>query len=247
MTRAIILAAGRGSRMGKETESKPKCLTILKGKPLLEWQLSSLKKAEIHSIELVTGYKSELLKPFVSQTHLNKEWAATNMVSSLFCAPAFEGDTIISYSDITYSHEHVLALKNSPHDIVITADREWLKLWSLRFKNPLDDAETFLNKGDQLLSIGSMTNNLDEIKAQFMGLLKISNNGWKTLYSVYNEFTLAQRQKMDMTSLLNHLLLRKITVNIEFISGKWCECDTYEDILIYENELTKKEWQHDWR
>ena len=37
--RALILAAGRGSRMGKETESKPKCFSILSGKRLLDWQL----------------------------------------------------------------------------------------------------------------------------------------------------------------------------------------------------------------
>ena len=248
MTRAIILAAGRGSRMGKETESKPKCLTLLKGKSLLEWQLSSLKKAGIHSIDLVTGYKSDLLKPFVSQTHLNKEWATTNMVSSLFCAPAFEGDTIISYSDITYAHDHIVALKNSPHDIVITADIEWLKLWSLRFTDPLEDAETFAYDHKTLVSIGETPKSLSEINAQFMGLIKLSQIGWDRLYSAFIQFSNEERKKLDMTTLLNYLLSIGITIHIEFISGKWCECDTYEDVLKYEQALlVEKKWSHDWR
>ena len=48
--RALILAAGRGSRMGKETEFKPKCFTILYGKRLLDWQIETLKASEIDEI-----------------------------------------------------------------------------------------------------------------------------------------------------------------------------------------------------
>tara|TARA_B110000003_G_C16542839_1_gene493486 strand:- start:277 stop:1026 length:750 start_codon:yes stop_codon:yes gene_type:complete len=248
MTRAIILAAGRGSRMGSQTENKPKCLTILNGKSLLEWQLNSLKQAGVDDIELVTGYKSKLLQRYVSRTHLNPEWAKTNMVSSLFCASPFNGDTIISYSDITYSHEHVLAIKNSKHDIVITADINWLKLWSLRFENPLDDAETFISRKKNLVSIGKKTNDLNEIQAQFMGLLKLSQKGWLTLQNIFQDFPDDQRRKMDMTSLLGHLLEKKVPIFIEFVKGKWCECDTYNDVLIYEKLLEETiDWSHDWR
>ena len=59
--KAIILAAGRGSRMKNLTDEKPKCLAKLRGKPLLEWQLTSLREAGIEDIAIVTGYKRELL------------------------------------------------------------------------------------------------------------------------------------------------------------------------------------------
>ena len=60
--RALILAAGRGSRMGKETALKPKCFTILHGKRLLDWQIESLKASGIDEISIVTGYKTEMFE-----------------------------------------------------------------------------------------------------------------------------------------------------------------------------------------
>ena len=41
--KAIILAAGRGSRMKNLTDEKPKCLIELHGKALLDWQIQAIK------------------------------------------------------------------------------------------------------------------------------------------------------------------------------------------------------------
>ena len=57
--RAIILAAGRGSRMGSLTSSLPKCRTIFKGKELIEWQMESLSKSGINEIAIVRGYLAD--------------------------------------------------------------------------------------------------------------------------------------------------------------------------------------------
>ena len=59
--RAVILAAGRGSRMKNLTDDRPKCLVELKGKALLDWQLESLRASGIREIAVISGYKSELL------------------------------------------------------------------------------------------------------------------------------------------------------------------------------------------
>ena len=57
--KAVILAAGRGSRMGGRTEAKPKCLSVLAGKTLLDWQLEALRAAGIGDIGIVRGYLGE--------------------------------------------------------------------------------------------------------------------------------------------------------------------------------------------
>ena len=60
--KAIILAAGRGTRMGTLTDEKPKCLLEVKGETLLEKQLKTIYDSGIHQIGIVTGYKNELLE-----------------------------------------------------------------------------------------------------------------------------------------------------------------------------------------
>lgn len=248
MSRAIILAAGRGSRMGAETDNKPKCLTVLKGKCLLDWQIESLTKASIQDISIVGGYKNEMLKDRGLKVTVNERWSETNMVASLMCSEASDAETIISYSDIVYSYDHVKRLKESKHDITITADKDWFDLWSLRFENPLEDAETFTSNDSELTSIGKKTDNLKDIEAQYMGLIKLTKKGWDTIEQVYNGFTQAQKDKLDMTTLLNTLLENKISVNVVFVDGKWCEVDNYSDALAYEKALeTKNNWSHDWR
>ena len=245
--RALILAAGRGSRMGNETASKPKCFTILDGKRLLDWQMESLQSAGISDISVVTGYKTEMFKGDFPK-YVNKRWSETNMVASLFCADAFDGNTIISYSDIVYKKDHITNLNKSDADITITADRDWADLWSLRFENPLDDAETFKSDNEKLLEIGGKTDNISEIEAQYMGLLKLSPKGWQMMLDVFLSLSEIEKDKMDMTKMLNLLLSKGIGINVVFINGGWCEADEYSDILAYEKELNQnKDWKHDWR
>jgi len=53
--KAIIIAAGEGSRMGKLTQNIPKPLVNVNGKSIIERQLSILKQNDILDIIIVTG------------------------------------------------------------------------------------------------------------------------------------------------------------------------------------------------
>ena len=241
---AIILAAGRGSRMGRSTENSHKCLTILNKKTLLEWQQESLRQAGADNITVVRGYKAEMIKGNF-RTIDNPRWAETNMVATLFCATKIKEDTIISYSDIVYSSGHIKDLIGKKGDIVITADRDWLSLWSSRFANPYEDAETFKTEGDRLTVIGEKNDNLENIEAQYMGLVKFSPRGWDLAYNIFSNMKKNQQDSLDMTSLLS-LLLLKIDVKVVFVKGAWCEVDSYNDVILYEQMLKDKEWSHNW-
>lgn len=246
-TKGIILAAGRGSRMKEETDLKPKCLTVLDGKELLNWQLASLKKAGLEDLTVVGGYRAEMLKGDFKKV-INNRWNKTNMVASLFCVPASETNAIISYSDIVYKPEHVEKLKKAEGDIIITADRKWRQLWELRFENPLDDAETFKTKDGKLIEIGEKTDDYMDIEAQYMGLLKFTPKGWNLMHETYMSFPDNEKDNMDMTTMLNELLKNEIPVKVVFIDGGWCEADAYTDIIAYEKALkNSNNWTHDWR
>ena len=110
--KAIILAAGRGSRMKNLTDDQPKCLVEMRGKPLLDWQLTALREAGVDQIAIVTGYKGELLMGRGLVEFHNSRWAETNVVSSLACARDWlqAEPCIVSYSDIFYSAQAVQSL-----------------------------------------------------------------------------------------------------------------------------------------
>ena len=246
---AIILAAGRGSRMQNLTDACPKCLLKLAGRPLLEWQIDALTKANIEHIIVVRGYHAEMLQG-AFETIDNPRWAETNMVQTLLCAfPHLHDDetVITSYADIVYRTEHVQALQNIQGDICLTYDTAWEKLWSLRQENPIIDAETFREKDGRLLEIGEKPTSLEEIHGQYMGLLKFSPKGRQILETYVNTLSHEIADALDMTSLLRGLLKNGAEISVCPINGGWCECDTPKDIALYEERLQQGAWEHDWR
>ena len=234
--RALILAAGRGSRLGDLTKEKPKCLMNLAGKTLLEWQLVALRQSGVADIAIVRGYKGELLE-FAKVTFLeNNEWMNTNMVSSLLCASDWlrKEECIISYSDIVYPASTIAALSFSKADLCISYNVQWLDTWKLRFEDPLNDAETFrVNQAGNVTEIGGKTNRLDDIKGQYMGLLKFTPRGWHQIETYLMSLTVEEVKKLDMTSLLSRLINRGIQIKGIPINGMWYEVDNQTDLNIY--------------
>jgi L-glutamine-phosphate cytidylyltransferase len=232
--RAIILAAGRGSRMKNLTDERPKCLVEFRGKSLLQWQVDALQSAGIREIAIVTGYKRETLASWELIEFHNPRWAETQMVSSLECARSWleEGPCIVSYSDIYYHSSAVQTLIQSEADLAITFDPNWLSLWKDRFGDPLLDAETFrLNPDGTLAEIGRKPNSVEEIQGQYMGLLRFSPEGWDDFARIRKSLSSQECAKMHMTGMLQKVLElgRKPVLALPY-TGQWGEFDTDEDL-----------------
>ena len=231
--KAIILAAGRGSRMGNLTEEKPKCLIDFRGRPLLNWQLEAITRAGVSDVALVTGYKSDLFGDYDLTKFHNNLWSETNMVWSLSCAQSWLKDQpcIVSYSDIFYRSNAVQALKDCEAPIAITYNRNWLELWSKRFRNPLSDAETFLINTEQIvLDIGGIPKGINEIQGQFMGLMRVTPDGWYEIERIQKEDKDIW-PKLDTTALLQRIIggNRLSVVGIPYES-EWFEFDSQSDL-----------------
>ena len=227
--KAIILAAGRGSRMGALTDTKPKCLTILDNKPLIEHQISALKKAGIAQIGIVTGYKKEFLQQYGDMHFHNHIWNETNMYYSLLCAKEWlsKENCIISYADIFYDCQIIEDLMLSEANTAIAYDPNWLTLWSKRFDNPLDDAETFqIDSQYKLTEIGNKSENIKEIHGQYMGILKISPDFWNINYD-------QNIKKCDMTKFLKYCIQNDHDIYCIRNNAPWGEIDTSSDLLLY--------------
>lgn len=249
MVQALILAAGRGLRLGDMTKAQPKGMVSLLGKPLLYWSRAALSEAGASPIRMVGGYAAPMLQAEGWEVTLNQRWAETNMVGSLLCAAEFlQGNTtIISYSDIVYHPDHVRALMASSGDITITYDTAWQSLWQQRFSDPLSDAESFRLQDGILQEIGAKSNSLAAIEGQFMGLLKFTYAGWKTIAAYLATLSPQMIDKLDMTSLLAALLQQHIPIHTVAVTGRWCEIDNQDDLRLAEDSCAQGNWPHDWR
>lgn len=253
-TIGVILAAGRGSRMKELTKQMPKCLLKLAGRPLLHWQLDALRCAGLERILVVRGYQAEMISGNF-ETVDNILWAKTNMIQTLLCAFSHiielglgDADILVSYADIVYHPEHVQKLLSErKNDISLAYDTEWQSLWQLRNDDPLADAETFLERDGILIEIGAKPQSLEEIHGQYMGLLKFTPHGQKVVGNVVDSLPRNKVEQCDMTFLIRNLLAQGTPVHAIPVHGKWCECDTPEDICRYERRLTEGPWKHDWR
>lgn len=236
--KAIILAAGRGSRMKSLTDERPKCLVELRGKSLLAWQLAALRGAGISEIAIVTGYKRELLADQGLTEFHNSRWAETNMVSSLACADSWlqTEPCIVSYSDIFYSPSAVLSLITCDASLAVTYDPNWLELWTRRFGDPLLDAETFrLTPDNTLAEIGSTAKSVNDIQGQYMGLLRFTPESWAEIVRLRTGLPPQQRDKVHMTNTLQQVIdARQIPIHALPYVGEWGEVDSSEDLFLYQ-------------
>jgi choline kinase len=252
--KAVILAAGRGSRMGALTGDRPKCLTRIAGRTLLDWQRAALSTAGIRDHVVVCGYRGEMLAGEEYDTIDNPRWADSNMVVSLLAAaPVLESsDCLVSYADIVYHPTIVTALSAAPHPLAIAFDKSWEQLWRDRFAAPLADAESFRATGGRLTEIGARCTSLADIQGQYMGLLKFTPAGWQQLASVLERLPGETVDRLDMTALLRRLIDSGAEIGAIAVSGQWCEVDNADDVALYTRRLAMAErsgqgWSHDWR
>lgn len=251
--KAIILAAGEGKRLLPLTKNKPKCLVEIFGKSLLDWQIEIFYKSGINDITIVTGYKKELFSEYSNlKIYENKNYNSTNMIETLFCARSeLNDDVIISYSDILYESKVLEKLIQSTDDLSLITDLNFLTYWKMRFDNPLDDLESLdFDSNGYLSSIGQKVTSLEEIKGQYIGLMKFQKNGIDILKEFYdlsknisiNGINLLNPkltfEQSYMTDLLQGMINSGIKIKTIPIHGSWIELDTLSDYELYNKKYS---------
>ena len=249
--KALILAAGFGKRLMPLTKNNPKCMVEYKNKKIIDYIFEALKENNIHEIAVVGGYLSNVLHDYLKSKHKikyfykNEIFDSTNMLHTLFCALDFmklcieeKSDLIISYSDIVYFQNTIKAILDSNHEISVIVDRKWRALWSERFSNPLEDAESLKIKDNKIIQIGKKTNNYNDIEGQYIGLIKVSYTFLEKLIDFYFDlprdklYDGVNLNNMYMTSFIQELINKFNNVFAVDIFGNWIEIDSINDLKI---------------
>ncbi|WP_294765046.1 phosphocholine cytidylyltransferase family protein [uncultured Rhodoferax sp.] len=244
MTKAVILAAGFGSRLMPLTSDRPKGMVALMGLPMLVRQIAVLRAGGVEDISIVGGYRAECLDALGLPVIANPAYDSTNMVESLMCARAlFDGkdDVIMAYGDIVYEPRVLAALLQASGEVVVTADLGWQRLWSARMEDYASDVESFRLRADgSLAELGKRPGSLAEVEAQYIGLVRFPAACHAALLAFYDGLDRAARYdgqpfpKMYMTSFIQQLIDRGWNVRPALIENGWLEVDTVEDLQRYE-------------
>jgi len=152
--KAIILAAGKGTRLGTLTENIPKGMIKLFGRTLIERQIEIYRNCGIDDITIVTGYKSEMIH-FSGINHIkNHNFASTNMNESFFCASEKLSDSVIvSYTDIIFEQKIIQQMLKFSGNIGIAINLNWKINYEGRTLHPLSEAENVLIENGKISQI----------------------------------------------------------------------------------------------
>src|SRR5688500_3504372 len=132
--KAIILAAGQGSRLGHLTSERPKCLIDFGGRTLLDWQLDTLAANGIREAVVVTGFRDDQIEAALARrtgaprvrTIYNPFYKVADNLGSLYIArDELSGDCLVWNGDTLVSVDLMRrVIGNHQAGICVTIDRK---------------------------------------------------------------------------------------------------------------------------
>ncbi|MHC5209553.1 MAG: phosphocholine cytidylyltransferase family protein [Planctomycetota bacterium] len=117
---ALILAAGRGRRLGAQGEDRPKCLLEVGRRPLVEHQLEALAEAGVGPVAMVVGYGADEVREAVrirAEFVTNPRWSVTNSLYSFWLARAWiRGPLLVLNCDVLFDRRILARLLKAEGD-----------------------------------------------------------------------------------------------------------------------------------
>lgn len=264
--RAIVIAAGRGKRLGPHTEEIPKCMVQVGSKPILGWIWDAFHRAGVEELVIIRGYRGDVLEQLARQLSPaprltfvdNIDWKTNNILLSLACARSFlDAPCLMTYSDIIFTPAVARAAVESPADIGLVIDRLFRDIYEGRTEHPLDEGEVSdLMPDGTVACVGKRALPPADAIGEYIGLTRLSARGVatvaRTLDRLQQEFAgrdttpfqrAATYRNAYLTDLWQYLIDAGVRVDPILIDGQWREIDTGQDLdrarLLVES---RQEW-----
>lgn len=231
---AIILSAGRGSRLLPLTTDLPKCLLPIGLTTVLGMQLDTLHAAGIKSATIVTGFNQDMVEAELNartkgpetRTLFNPFYqVADNLASCWMARGAMKEDFLIINGDTLFSPKILQTVLDAPvSNIAVTIDQ--------KTHYDGDDMKVTLD-GTRLTAIGK-TLSAEDTNGESIGLLRFMGEGTKIFT---NELERLLRTKEGtrswFLSAIHGLAQSGVEINTTLIKGhNWAELDTPEDYEV---------------
>jgi len=229
---AVILSAGRGSRLLPLTATRPKCLVPIGKKPILEWQLQTLAACGVVRSSIVLGFGADKVSHFLEheflvamdlRTVLNPLYdVADNLISCWTARAEMGGDFILLNGDTLFEPgvvQRLLASDPAPVTVAIS-----------RKKNYDDDDMKVSCQGGMLLRIGKDLP-LQETNGESIGMLLFRQDG-PELFREALERSVRHRHAASQyyLSVINELASRGLVKTVSMEGLQWAEIDFLSDL-----------------
>ncbi len=236
--KAIILAAGIGSRISPLTDNCPKSLLKIDDKTILEMMISHIQDCHINDIVFVTGYLEEQIKEYVNINFpdlkayfvTNEKYAETNTGFSLLIAKNFvENSDIIKFdADVVFDKEILKKLIEYPYENALCIDKN-IHLDAEEIKVIIDDKNKILK--------ASKTVDPQKAIGESIGIEKIGKNTAKLLFQELEEVMKDKKNHQEYYEVAYERLIEKgESFHALDITGLvWVEIDTKEDFELAKN------------
>ena len=236
-TRALVLAASRGSELGEVTAARPKTMVPVGGVPLLHKLVAQLHAAAVKDVVVVRGFGKEQVHAPDVRFIDNDEYAHTGELVTLDKAAAeLTGELVISYGDILFRKYILSNLLDEPGDIVLAVDAAWQQ----RPTPPGGHVDYVacsraysLQYGERETRLTAMAPDLprEQVCGEWIGLVKTTAHGSETLRgalaALAGEPGFAQ---MRLDDLFRRLLADGAPVSVLYITGHWLDVDNLDDL-----------------
>ncbi|MDC0348388.1 phosphocholine cytidylyltransferase family protein [Gammaproteobacteria bacterium] len=233
--KAIILAAGVGSRIRPLTDNCPKSLLKINGKTILEMMLSHIKTCGINEVIFVLGYLQDQIKDYVKtqfpdlivQFITNEKYEVTNTGYSLMLTKDFvKNSTFIKFdADVVFDINILKTLIASEYDNCLCIDKN--------INLEAEEIKVIIKDDNRVVKASKTVNPLDAI-GESIGIEKISG---ETAHTLFNDLELMMKDEQYHQEYYEAAYERLIEKDIPFyaldISGlRWTEIDTKEDFML---------------
>ncbi|MDA7642538.1 phosphocholine cytidylyltransferase family protein [Gammaproteobacteria bacterium] len=233
--KAIILAAGVGSRIRPLTDNCPKSLLKINGKTILEMMLSHIKTCGINEVIFVLGYLQDQIKDYVKiqfpdlivQFITNEKYEVTNTGYSLMLTKDFvKNSTFIKFdADVVFDINILKTLIASEYDNCLCIDKN--------INLDAEEIKVIIKDDNRVVKASKTVNPLDAI-GESIGIEKISG---ETAHTLFNDLELMMKDEQYHQEYYEAAYERLIEKDVPFyaldISGlRWTEIDTKEDFML---------------
>jgi len=229
ISKAVIMAAGKGTRMLPLTEKIPKVLVEINGKPFLYYILENLKKAGFDEFGIIVGYKKEQLPEFLEKYGFKAELIEQTEQKGT-------GDAVMQARNFTKDENFVVLGGDnlwSPEDLKnIAVDDQINYIAGYEVKNP-EKYGVLVVKDDELIEI-------KEKPTKFVGNL-INTGLYKftpEIYKALEKIKESERKEYELTDAIS-LLAKQKKVKILKVKDYWIDLGSKEDIPKVEEEIRK--------